>query len=218
MASKAEAQPQVSLAKFSLYFLKLGCIGFGGPIALVGYMQKDLVDERKWISQQDYLNGLALSGRRTLRDDREDRFFRLAAAAVFMLLHSIGHRRFRRLGFAVPVLSEIKFICVWQWPGHRSISAWRSSPGTSLADGDAVSRRRGRRHDNPRPGGDHGCLHRLSCLRNDRSMCRRSGRVSARVPFRSRSRAILQTILPEHTNPGLLPGRYRRSNRTYCRN
>jgi len=61
MASKAEAQPQVSLAKFSLYFLKLGCIGFGGPIALVGYMQKDLVDERKWISQQDYLNGLAFS-------------------------------------------------------------------------------------------------------------------------------------------------------------
>src|SRR5437016_5721414 len=61
MASKAEAQAQVSLAKFSLYFLKLGCIGFGGPIALVGYMQKDLVDERKWISQQDYLNGLAFS-------------------------------------------------------------------------------------------------------------------------------------------------------------
>src|SRR5215813_13303741 len=44
-----------------LYFLKLGCIGFGGPIALVGYMQKDLVDERKWISQEDYLNGLAFS-------------------------------------------------------------------------------------------------------------------------------------------------------------
>src|SRR5262249_61282810 len=40
---------------------KLGCIGFGGPIALVGYMQKDLVDERKWISQEDYLNGLAFS-------------------------------------------------------------------------------------------------------------------------------------------------------------
>src|SRR5437868_14783638 len=61
MASKAEAQPQVSLAKFSLYFLKLGCIGFGGPIALVGYMQKDLVEERKWITQEDYLKGLAFS-------------------------------------------------------------------------------------------------------------------------------------------------------------
>jgi chromate transporter len=61
MATKAEAQGQVSLPQFTLYFLKLGCIGFGGPIALVGYMQKDLVDERKWISQEDYLNGLAFS-------------------------------------------------------------------------------------------------------------------------------------------------------------
>jgi chromate transporter len=61
MATEAEAQAQVSLTKFALYFLKLGSIGFGGPIALVGYMQKDLVDDRKWISQEDYLNGLAFS-------------------------------------------------------------------------------------------------------------------------------------------------------------
>lgn len=61
MASKAETQPQGSLAEFVIYFLKLGCIGFGGPIALVGYMQKDLVDERKWISQEEYLQGLAFS-------------------------------------------------------------------------------------------------------------------------------------------------------------
>lgn len=61
MTTKTEAQPQSSLAQFAMYFLKLGCIGFGGPIALVGYMQKDLVDERKWIAQDDYLNGLAFS-------------------------------------------------------------------------------------------------------------------------------------------------------------
>src|SRR5258708_4619499 len=61
MATQTQAEPQVSLTKFALYFLKLGCIGFGGPIALVGYMQKDLVEERKWISQEDYLNGLAFS-------------------------------------------------------------------------------------------------------------------------------------------------------------
>src|SRR5215475_3652936 len=61
MSSKAETLPQPSLAEFALYFLKLGCIGFGGPIALVGYMQKDLVEARKWISQEDYLNGLAFS-------------------------------------------------------------------------------------------------------------------------------------------------------------
>ncbi len=61
MATQTEARPEGSLAEFALYFLKLGCIGFGGPIALVGYMQKDLVEERKWISQEDYLNGLAFS-------------------------------------------------------------------------------------------------------------------------------------------------------------
>jgi chromate transporter len=61
VAIGAEAPARASLAEFTLYFLKLGCIGFGGPIALVGYMQKDLVDERKWISQEDYLTGLAFS-------------------------------------------------------------------------------------------------------------------------------------------------------------
>jgi chromate transporter len=61
MATQTQTEPQVSLTNFALYFLKLGCIGFGGPIALVGYMQKDLVEERKWISQEDYLNGLAFS-------------------------------------------------------------------------------------------------------------------------------------------------------------
>src|SRR5713101_4566909 len=61
MSTQTQAHPQVSLTSFALYFLKLGCIGFGGPIALVGYMQKDLVEERKWISQEDYLNGLAFS-------------------------------------------------------------------------------------------------------------------------------------------------------------
>ena len=44
-----------------LYFLRLGTLGFGGPIALVGYMRKDLVDERKWVSKEDYFEGLAFS-------------------------------------------------------------------------------------------------------------------------------------------------------------
>jgi chromate transporter len=51
--------PQVKLRDLAFYFLRLGTIGFGGPIALVGYMQKDLVEERQWFSQQDYLQGLA---------------------------------------------------------------------------------------------------------------------------------------------------------------
>jgi chromate transporter len=54
-----EAQPK--LRDFLLYFLRLGTFGFGGPIALAGYMQKDLVEERKWVSSQDYVEGLAFS-------------------------------------------------------------------------------------------------------------------------------------------------------------
>ena len=44
-----------------LYFLKLGAIGFGGPVALVGYMHRDLVETRKWITEEDYKEGLALA-------------------------------------------------------------------------------------------------------------------------------------------------------------
>jgi chromate transporter len=44
-----------SLRVLLLYFLQLGAFGFGGPIALVGYMERDLVEERKWISKEDYL-------------------------------------------------------------------------------------------------------------------------------------------------------------------
>ncbi len=50
-----------SLRELIIYFLKLGTWGFGGPVALVGYMHRDLVDEKKWISDEDYKEGLALS-------------------------------------------------------------------------------------------------------------------------------------------------------------
>src|SRR5947199_1332409 len=49
------------MREFLLYFLRLGAFGFGGPIALAGYMQRDLVEQRRWISKQDYLEGLALA-------------------------------------------------------------------------------------------------------------------------------------------------------------
>ena len=51
----------VSLSRFVVYFLKLGTLGFGGPIALAGHMQRDLVEGRPWVSKQDYLEGLAFS-------------------------------------------------------------------------------------------------------------------------------------------------------------
>src|SRR4051794_27326475 len=50
-----------TMREFLLYFLRLGTFGFGGPIALAGYMQRDLVERRRWISKQDYLEGLALA-------------------------------------------------------------------------------------------------------------------------------------------------------------
>jgi chromate transporter len=44
-----------------MYFLKLGYSGFGGPVALVGYMHRDLVEDHKWISEEEYKDGLALA-------------------------------------------------------------------------------------------------------------------------------------------------------------
>jgi chromate transporter len=58
--------PDIAKAPFSLralafYFLKLGTIGFGGPVALVGYMNRDLVLEREWYTPEEYSRGLAFS-------------------------------------------------------------------------------------------------------------------------------------------------------------
>lgn len=50
-----------SMRDLVLYFLRLGTLGFGGPIALAGAMQRDLVEQRRWISPQDYVEGLALA-------------------------------------------------------------------------------------------------------------------------------------------------------------
>lgn len=60
-ASASAVPTRVSLIRFVAYFLRLGTVGFGGPIALAGYMQRDLVDERQWITRQDYVEGLALA-------------------------------------------------------------------------------------------------------------------------------------------------------------
>jgi chromate transporter len=55
------AAPPSSLADLVRYFLRLGATGFGGPIALVGFMQRDLVEERRWFSAEEYRQGLALA-------------------------------------------------------------------------------------------------------------------------------------------------------------
>src|SRR6266566_3320735 len=52
---------RVPFPRFVGYFLWLGTVGFGGPIALAGHMQQDLVDKHGWVSKEDYLEGLALA-------------------------------------------------------------------------------------------------------------------------------------------------------------
>jgi chromate transporter len=61
-ATSAETSvPQYSLWQMVAYALKLGYMGFGGPIALVGYMYRDLVEQKKWISESEYNEGMALA-------------------------------------------------------------------------------------------------------------------------------------------------------------
>lgn len=55
------SEPAYSLPQLTTYFLRLGTVGFGGPVALVGYMHRDLVAERQWITEEDYNEGLALA-------------------------------------------------------------------------------------------------------------------------------------------------------------
>jgi chromate transporter len=50
-----------TLRQLVLYFLRLGALGFGGPVALAGYMRRDLVEARHWITEADYKEGLALA-------------------------------------------------------------------------------------------------------------------------------------------------------------
>ena len=53
--------PERVLPQLAWYFLRLGTWGFGGPIALAGYMQRDLVEEKRWFTKQEFLDGLALA-------------------------------------------------------------------------------------------------------------------------------------------------------------
>ena len=58
-----EASPPATYSLWQLvrYMLALGTWGFGGPVALVGYMYRDLVEKRRWISESDYKEGMALA-------------------------------------------------------------------------------------------------------------------------------------------------------------
>jgi chromate transporter len=49
-----------AIRDLTLYFLRLGALGFGGPVALVGQMERDLVDGRKWLSKTEMRDAIAV--------------------------------------------------------------------------------------------------------------------------------------------------------------
>src|SRR5947209_16488662 len=55
------ASAAVGLGQLVAYFLKLGTIGFGGPVALVGFMHRDLVERRRWVCEETYRLALAFA-------------------------------------------------------------------------------------------------------------------------------------------------------------
>ncbi len=61
MAEGRPAATRPGTLELLRYFLYLGSLGFGGPVALVGYMQRDLVERRRWFTRDEYLKSLALS-------------------------------------------------------------------------------------------------------------------------------------------------------------
>lgn len=56
-----KVNPSYSIWQLAIYFLKLGTWGFGGPVALVGYMHRDLVEDKRWLTEEEYKEGLALA-------------------------------------------------------------------------------------------------------------------------------------------------------------
>jgi len=62
LASRSDMESRkYTLKEITLYFLRLGAWGFGGPVALVGYMHRDLVERQQWLTEEEYKEGLALA-------------------------------------------------------------------------------------------------------------------------------------------------------------
>ena len=92
--NEAPAGERVPFRRYIGYFLGLGTWGFGGPIATVGYMQRDLVEGRGWISRRDFLDGVALG--QTMPGP--------LAAQVAMWVGYLQARAVGALGTAIPFI------------------------------------------------------------------------------------------------------------------
>src|SRR5260221_7532595 len=56
----ATSAPRVRIRVLVLYYLRLGTLGFGGPVALCGQMESELVQERRWLSKDEMRDGIAV--------------------------------------------------------------------------------------------------------------------------------------------------------------
>src|SRR5215472_628749 len=57
---KSNTVAPVRIRDLVLYYLRLGTLGFGGPVALCGQMEKELVQERSWLSKEEMRDGIAV--------------------------------------------------------------------------------------------------------------------------------------------------------------
>ena len=58
--SQGDTVRRVPIRDLVSYYLRLGAIGFGGPAALVGQMEKELVQERQWLTREEFREGVAV--------------------------------------------------------------------------------------------------------------------------------------------------------------
>src|SRR5262249_19085957 len=56
----AEAPARTNMSELVVYFLRLGLLGFGGPVALVGQMERELVTDRKWLTKEQMREAIAV--------------------------------------------------------------------------------------------------------------------------------------------------------------
>ena len=57
---QSEGAPRTRIWELVRYYLRLGALGFGGPVALCGQMEKELVTERQWLTKDEFRDGLAV--------------------------------------------------------------------------------------------------------------------------------------------------------------